>query len=210
MTLLAAGCGEEEPGSVAAIERDLKDRPVRDLYQEAEDIAYAPPANGLLTDQHISNYLKVRELGAEITKVASARMDQQLDEASRTDERFTRMATAFAGLGSARAVMTAELRAALMLDINPHEIFWVATEIARTGPAYRSLRNHDERIATAQAELDAETDSILRERKRDLVERETKAKDALLAMTGDVTLANAETIERHRVALAKFHRELGK
>ena len=204
LVILALACSDPEPGSREAIEQDLEERTVADLYAEAEKQEYTPPADGLLTDEHMKTYVRVRALGDEIAKVAGAKLDAEIESASRADDRYSRMAAAFAGIGSARAAMTAELRAALMLKLNPHEFLWIASQVERAKPAYQTMKRFDDEIARLRAARDAETDTILRSRKTEALERAMERKRSWEGETGDVTLANAAVVGRHTLVLGKY------
>ena len=210
LALALLACGKEEPGSRAAIERDLKERTIRQLYDEAEKIAYTPPADELLTDAHLERYLRVRGLAREITKVAEERLDDQLQRASHDENPFTRMATAFAGFGNARNMLTADVRAALMLGENPHEIFWVAGQIEKASATYLTRRGYEQRIAEKAAEFDNEPDPTLRDRKRKAWEFEREQQRRWLSGVGDVLLANSNLVEANRLALVPYHKQLAR
>lgn len=206
--LLSLACGKEEAGSRAAIERDLKERTIRDLYEEAEKIAYTPPADERLTDAHLERYIRVRGLAREITKVAEERLDDQLQRASHDENPFTRMGTAFAGFGNARNMLTADVRAALMLKENPHELFWVSAQIDKAAGTYITRRNYEKQVAEKAAAFDNETDSILRDRKRREWESERDRQRIWLNGLSDVALANSRIVEANRLALAPYHKQL--
>lgn len=206
--LLALACGKEEPGSRAAIERDLEERTIRDLYEEAEKIPYTPPADELLTEAHLERYIRVRGLAREITKIAEERLDEQLQRASHDDNPFTRMGTAFAGFGNARNVLTADVRAALMLKENPHELYWVAAQIDKAAETYLTRRGYEQRIVEKAAAFDNETDPLLRDRKRREWESERERQRIWLNGLGDVTLANSKVVEANRLALLPYHKQL--
>lgn len=208
--LLALACGKEEPGSRAAIERDLEERTIRDLYEEAEKIAYTPPADGLLTDAHIERYVRVRGLAREITKIAEERLDEQMQRASNDDNPFTRMGTAFAGFGNARNVLTADVRAALMLNENPHELYWVSVQIDKAAATYLARRDHEKRVVDTAAAFDNETDRSLRDRKRREWEFERERQRKWLDGLGDATLANSKMVEANRLALLPYHEQLAR
>ncbi len=208
--LLALACAKEEPGSRAAIERDLEDRTIRDLYEEAETIAYTPPADELLTDAHLERYIRVRRLAREITKIAEERLDDQLQRASHDDNPFTRMGTAFAGFGNARNILTADVRAALMLNENPHELYWVSAQIDKAAGTYLTRHDYERRVAEKAAAFDAETDPTLRDRKRREWESERDRQRIWLNGLGDVTLANSKIVEANRLGLVPFHKQLTK
>jgi hypothetical protein len=201
-TLLFA-CGAPEPGSREAIEEDLKERTMTDLYAEVDKQEYTPPADGLLTDEHLKNYVKVRALGEKIGEAAGAKLDREIEEASRTEDRYTRLGAAFAGIGSARAAMTADLRAALMLGMNAQEHLWTEAQLRRARPVYQMMKRYDDEIAELRAARDAETDTILRSRKTDALERAMERKRSWESTVGDVSLANAGVVGRHSLVLGK-------
>ncbi len=187
-----------------SIERDLEKRTVRELYEEAEQLPWRPPDDFLLTEAHIADFVKVAALAQKIMEVAGSRFDEQIENASRDHDRFTRMGTAFAAIGSARAISTAHLRAALTLDVNPNQQQWVLERIIDGGRAAARLRPPEEALARAERERNNESVPYLRERKEAAVRQAKENLRSFERTMGDAELANARLVEKHRTELARF------
>ncbi len=207
LLLLALACSDEplDPMDPVAIERDLEERTVRELYEEAEQLPWRAPDDRLLTEAHIADFVKVATLAEKIMEVAGSRFDEQIEKASRDHDRFTRMGTAFSALGNVRNVATAHVRAALTLGVNPHQQQWVMEQIIDSGRLAVQLRPKFRALERAERERDAETVMYLRERKEAAV-REARGQ---FASWGDVELANARLVEKHAARLARFFPFLG-
>ena len=211
LILLTTACGgETDPMDRASIERDLEKRTVRDLYEEAEQLPWRPPDDFLLTEAHIADFVRVATLAEKIMEVAGSRFDEQIESASRDHDRFTRMGTAFAAIGSMRAFSTAHLRAALTLDVNPNQQQWVLERIIDGGRGAEKLRPREEALARAERELQAESVPYLRERKEAVVRQAKENLRSLEQTLGDAELANARLVEKHRTELARFFPFLGR
>ncbi|MGZ5432301.1 MAG: hypothetical protein ACXWH7_05185 [Thermoanaerobaculia bacterium] len=205
LLLLTIACGREsDPMDAASIERDLEKRTVRELYEEAEQLPWRPPDDFLLTEAHIADFVKVATLAEKIMEVAGSRFDEQIESASRDHDRFARMGTAFAAIGSMRAFGTAHLRAALTLDVNPNQQQWVLEQIIDGGRLAARLRPQEEALARAERELKAESVPYLRERKEAVVRQAKENLRSWEKTMGDTELANARLVQKHRTELARF------
>ncbi|HEX7829072.1 MAG TPA: hypothetical protein VF787_05425 [Thermoanaerobaculia bacterium] len=210
LIVLAAACKSEpaDPFDKAAIERDLEERPLKALYEEFEKISWTPPLHGTLSDAQIQSYIEVTRLSDRIIEVTSGQLDEKIEKASRDDDRYSRMATAFSAIGNARNAATAQIRAALTLHVNPHEYNWVSQQIARAAGEAVRKRNYLAHVDAAQRALDAESNPYLRER------RESDLATARLTLLhwadslGDAERANAETVLKHDLALRPYVRGL--
>lgn len=202
--LLAIACGEEavNPFDTAAIESDMKERPVRELYAAAAKVSWTPPEDGLLTDAHIQEFMEVAALGKRISEVAGERLDDQIESASRDDDRFARMGTAFSALGTVRNAATAHLRAALTLGKNPHQHNWVAEQLLQASQVAVQKRAFDVNIERAQEAVDTETIEYLRVEKESALSAQRATRDSWLQNHGDITLANSEMVAAHADELA--------
>lgn len=205
LLVLALACSRKpvDPFDTAAIERDIKERPVRELYEEAAKLSWTPPEDGLLTDSRIEEFLQVAALSNRIAEVADARFDKQVEGAAREDDRFARMGTAFAAYGTARVGVTSHLRAALTLGKNPHQHHWVADQIYLASQVVLAKRRHDQSVRQAEAEFDDEDDQYLREGKMQVLTAQLASRDRWREEQGDVALANSELVEKHAGRLAE-------
>jgi hypothetical protein len=210
LIVLAAACKSEpaDPFDKAAIERDLEERPLRVLYEEFEKTSWSPPLHGTLSESQIQSYLEVSRLSDRIVEVTSGQFDEKIEKASRDEDRYSRMATAFSAIGNARNAATAQIRAALTLHVNPHEYDWVSRQIERAADNAVRKRNYLASVDAAQRALDAETNPYLRER------RDSDLTSARLTLfhwddsLGDAERANAEIVLKHDAALRPYVRRL--
>ena len=200
-------CGREpaDPMDRASIERDLEERTVRELYEEAEQHPWSIPDDFRLTEAHIADFVKVAVLADKIMEVAGSRFEDQIDQASREQDRFSQLGSAFSALGSARQYSTAHVRAALTLGVNPHQQQWVGNQIIAAARNAVRKRSYDDDIARAQRALDQETNAYLRESKTAAVrEAEQSLKDWQNERLGDTELANVLLVEKHAGELSRF------
>lgn len=193
----------------AAIERDLEERTIRDLYEAMEQQPWHPPGDFLLTEAHIADFVKVAALAERIIEVAGSRFDEQIEQASRDNDRFTRMGTAFSAIGNARNAATAHVRAALILGVNPNQQQWVMEKIIDSGRIAQRMRPQKEALARAERERDLETIPYLRERKERLVEEARADLKSWEETMGDAELANARMVDKHKRELKQFFPFLG-
>ena len=200
-------CSREaaDPMDRASIERDLEERTVRELYEEAERHPWNIPNDHRLTEAHIADFVKVAVLAERIMEVAGSRFDEQLQSASHASDRFSQMGAAFSAIGSARTVTTAHVRAALTLGVNPHQQQWVGNQIIASARNAVRKRSYDDEIAQAQRALDQETNAYLRDSKAAAVrEAEQNLKDWQQERLGDAELANVLLVEKHAGELSRF------
>lgn len=188
----------------ASIERDLEERPVRELYEEAAQQPWTAPADRRLTEEHIADFVKVATLGNKIVEIAGTRFEKQLDQASRDADRFTRMGNAFSALGNARAAITGHLRAALILKVNPYQHQWVSEQIVEGRRLLQYRRPYDKEIANAKRALGEETNYYLREQKQAVLTRAEESLKHFEQSYGDTELANMRLVEKHAAELSKF------
>lgn len=212
LLLLALACGSEpvDPMDPVAIERDLEERTVRELFEEASQQPWRPPEDFLLTEAHIADFVKVAKLAERIMEVAGSRFDEQIENASREENRFLRAGSAVSAFGNARNVATAHVRAALTLGVNPHQQQWVMEQIIDGGRRAVQLRPQLEAVQRAQRALDEETVPYLRERKEVAVRQAREELRSWEGTMGDVELANARLVEKHADELARFFPFLGR
>ena len=202
---LISGC-RGELDTRERIERDLDKRTIREVYDEAESMRFTHPADGLITQRHIDDYVRVEGLAREIKAVAEERLDRDLNEASRSDGRFTRMAATFSGIGNLRAATTAHLRAALMLEVNPNEMSWVRAQLYEASRVCEAKDGLEKAVSGLTAELEAERDAYMRERIRERLVSAEEQKRRWLETIDDVRIVNCATIEKNRIALARLSR----
>jgi hypothetical protein len=206
LLILTLACGEEvvDPMDRATIERDLEERSVRDLLDEAEQRPWSIPDNHRLTEAHIADFVKVAALAERIMEVTGSRFEDQMEQATRAENRFSRMGSAFTAMGNARQYSTAHVRAALTLDVNPHQQQWVVEQVIHAGRIAVRKRPYDEAVARARREHDEETNAYLRIQKGSAVrEAEERLKDFEQTL-GDTELANARLVEKNASALSRF------
>lgn len=203
--MLACGREAADPMDRAAIERDLEERSVRDLYEEAEQQPWSVPDDFLLTDAHIADFVKVAVLAERIMEVTGSRFEDQIADASSQQNRLSQLGSAFSAIGSARQYGTAHVRAALTLDVNPNQQMWVGNQIIAAARNAVQKRTYDDAIASAQRIRDQETNPYLRERKESaLREAKQDLKDWEQERLGDAELANVLMVQKHAAELSRF------
>lgn len=202
LVILLSGCAEPDPFDPEQIERDLEKRTVRNLYDELEGVTYAPPDDGALTESQIEVFLRFCALTQKIREVAGHRLEDQMDKAAVDHDRYSRMATAFAAMGSARAFATAELRAAVNLGVNPFEQEWVRLQAIDAVRAFEQQDVLDERVTMTRRALDREIDFELADRKRVIYEEALARKREWIGQQEESRIANMQLVEAQLADLA--------
>jgi hypothetical protein len=131
--VLAAGCGQAGPGSVAG--RPAKDKPAAAAADGAR-AEFKPPADGRLTCTQVEMYLEVRERADRIREAAATAAARPHADPSEGARRGSEAGPSDGVDGAA-----AELRAAQELRRNPAEYLWVKSRVveAQNAEATRAL-----------------------------------------------------------------------
>ena len=193
--LLVVACGKEaplDPYSNEGIEQDLRERPIKVLYAEFEQLpAWTPPRSGELTEWQLESFVQVSRLTNRILEVTGGALDEKIERSRRDDDRFSRMTTAFSAIGDYRNAATARIRASLRLHANPYEHEWVMRQIHHGARIGMQLRDYDDEYAAAKKERDAEPNEYLRSQRQQEMNAAMQQRDQHLATLGDAERANA-------------------
>lgn len=197
LSLLA--CGKRHDGVITDddIEDDLEDRSISELYKQVDAAQYTAPADGQLTPEQIAMFVRVRDLSRRIDRIATRQFEQKAEAAAHDDGAFSRVGTAFSALGSAREALTADLRSAVMLGVNPREYEWVALSVSRAVNTYEHLESFEQRVEETHEELRNAADPYLRDAKKELYDQARQARDREREQYGDAELANGDLIAEH-------------
>jgi mRNA-degrading endonuclease HigB of HigAB toxin-antitoxin module len=213
MLLLSSACGNEDaspanPFDQAAIEKDLKERPLKKLYEEYEKASWTPPSDGKVTSEQVEGYVQASRLMRRIADITGEDLDRKIESANYESDKLSRMATAFSAIGSLRNNATAGLRAATTLGLNPKEMDWVDLELRRAAGRLATRRALEKTRDQARDARDRETHPYLREEREGAMRI---AEDAIREhdeRTGDAERANAALIRTREADLRPFLRAL--
>jgi hypothetical protein len=194
----AFGCAKKDPFDQAFIEKDLVKRTAQEVHDAADKFTYDEPADHLLTEKQITDYIQVMKLTDRIRAVAERRANEQVDRASAAASGSARVGEALAVIGSVRSYATAELRACLNLGLNPKEHDWVGRHISMSLENIKSIVRLEDEITAKKAEMDAEIDPMLVTRKRHAYERAKDDKERWENSQDPAAMANAELVRKHR------------
>jgi hypothetical protein len=211
LALFGSACAKKEvrdPLSTEAIRADLEERPLRKLYEEYESTSFTPPSDGLLTDLQLTSYARTCALAAKIIEINSVEFDEKVDSASREEDPYSRMATAFSAIGNGRNAATAPIRAAINLDLNPKEMDWVDKEIRRVARVITYRREHQAAVDLARREWDAEPHPYLREKREEAWKQATKELERWEQTLGDAEKANSALVFSRIGELSPYVRSL--
>jgi hypothetical protein len=204
LAVVALACARhsQDPSDPAAIEKDLKKRTAQDIWDAAEKYKFDPPADRLLTEKQVVDFVRMTALSARIREVAQRSLGEQADRAAAAQGRLSRMGESFAAVGSLRAYATADMRACLDLDLNPKEEQWVEQQIYAAIGMIDQIVSREKDVETAKTDLDGEIDPVLISRKKDAVYRAEEAKRNWEQSQDPAVLANAELVRKHRHELS--------
>ena len=202
----ALGCGGEkaDPFDAATIRQDFEKRPIGELYADAEQQPWSPPEDRRLTDEQVVDFLKVAPLAERIVEVAGERLEVEMEIATRHDDDFTRLSSAFSAIGSMRSAATAHLRASLMLGMNPNRHQWVTDQILAASRIAAQRRTYADAVSKAENVRDTEVNPVLREQNEAAAHAARTTLEHWEAGMGDVQLANARKVTEHADELARF------
>jgi hypothetical protein len=131
-----AGCKAKEAFDKAKISQDLEKHGTLDLMKDVSKDKYQPPADGKLTDAQMQMYLKVRGHEKDIAQVARKEAEAHADAAKKAgDKSIAGMMEGFKTMGSAAAMLTADIRAAKDLGYNTQEYLWVKSQVLAASSA---------------------------------------------------------------------------
>jgi len=195
---LAFACAKKDPFDQAFIEKDLVKHTAQEVHDAADKFTYDEPADHLLTEKQIADYVLVMKLTDRIRAVAERRANEQVDRASAAATGAGRVGEALAVIGSVRSYATAELRACLNLGVNPREHEWVAKHIVTSLDNINHIVRLEDDIAAKKAEMDGEIDPMLVTRKRYAYERAKDEKERWENLQDPSAMANAELVRKHR------------
>jgi hypothetical protein len=195
---LVFACAKKDPFDQAFIEKDLIKHTAQEVHDAADKFTYEPPADHLLTEKQIVDYVQVMKLADEIRKVAERNANEHVDRASAAATGSARFGESVAAVGSVRAYATAELRACLNLGLNPREHEWVASHIATSLGSIESIVRMENEITAKKAEMDGEIDPMLVTRKRYAYERAKDEKERWENSQDPAAIANADLVRKHR------------
>ena len=201
--VLALACAKKDPFDPSFIEKDLKSRTAQDIHDAADKFTYDAPADRLLTEKQIGDFVRVVKLTTRIREVAERQLNQQVDRASAQEGRTSRLGESLAAVGSLRSYATAELRACLNLGVNPKEQQWVQTHIDESISVIDQFVRLENDIAAKKAELDAEIDPVLVSRKRQIYDQAVQSKESWEAAQDPAVVANAQLVRKHRHELTE-------
>jgi hypothetical protein len=213
LLVLLAGCGGEEttsanPFDPAAIEKDLKERPLKKLYEVYEKASWTPPSDGRVTSKQVEDYVQASRLMRRIADITGEDLDRKIESANYENDRLERMATAFSAIGSLRNNATAGLRAATTLGLNPKEMDWVDLELRRAAGRIATRRALEKTRDQAREARDRETHPYLREQRESAMRIAESAIREHDERTGDAERANAALIRTREADLRPFLRAL--
>ena len=194
----ALACAKKDPFDQAFIEKDLVKHTAQEVHDAADKFTYDEPADHLLTEKQVADYVQVMKLADQIRKVAERRANEQVDRASAAATGAGRVGEALAAIGSVRAYATAELRASLNLGLNPKEHEWVARHVATSLDNINHIVRMEDEIAAKKAEMDGEIDPTLVTRKRHAYEGAMDQKKRWEDSQDPAAIANAELVRKHR------------
>lgn len=194
----ALSCAKKDPFDEGFIVKDLQQRTAQDIHDAADKFTYQEPADRLITDKQIVDYVQAMKLTDRIQEIAGRRLNEQIDRASSAEGRTTRLGESIATIGSIRSYATAELRACLNLGLNPKEHEWVGRHVSMSLDTINRVVRMEDEIAAKKAELDAEIDPTLVTRKRHIYERAMDDKERWESSQDPAAIANAELVRKHR------------
>lgn len=194
----AFACAKKDPFDQAFIEKDLAKRTAQEIHDAADKFSYEPPADHLLTEKQIADYVQVMKLTQQIQKVAERSANEHVDRASGAATGAGRFGESVAAIGSVRAYATAELRASMNLGFNPREHEWVAQHVYKSLETIDRIVRMEADIAAKKAEMDAEIDPMLATRKRHAYERAMDDKERWENSQDPAALANAQLVRKHK------------
>jgi hypothetical protein len=198
LVIVALACAKKDPFDDAVIAKDLQKRTSQEIHDAADKFTYDPPADRLLTEKQIADYVQMSKLSAKIRSVAERRLNEQVDRASNESGRTARLGESLAAIGSMRAYATADLRAALTLGLNPREEEWVARHIGSGIRVLDQMAIFEKQIAEAKTEVDAEIDPLLVERKKAVYDRTVDEQARWEQSQDPADVANAKRVRMHR------------
>jgi hypothetical protein len=136
LSMALAGCKAKEAFDKAKISQDLQKHGTLDLMKDVSKDKYQPPADGKLTDAQMQMYLKVRGHEKDIAQVARKEAEAHADAAKKAgDKSIAGMMEGFKTMGSAAAMLTADIRAAKDLGYNTQEYLWVKSQVLAASSA---------------------------------------------------------------------------
>ena len=194
----AFACAKKDPFDQAFIEKDLVKHTAQEVHDAADKFTYDEPADHLLTEKQVADYVQVMKLADLIRKVAERSANEHVDRASAAATGAARFGESVAAVGSVRAYATAELRACLNLGLNPKEHEWVARHISTSLDNIDHIVRLEDEITAKKAEMDAEIDPMLVTRKRHSYEAAMDAKKRWEDSRDPAAIANAELVRKHR------------
>lgn len=195
---LAFACAKKDPFDQAFIEKDLVKHTAQEVHDAADKFTYDEPADHLLTEKQITDYVQVMKLADLIRKVAERNANEHVDRASAAATGGARFGESVAAVGSVRAYATAELRACLNLGLNPKEHEWVAQHVYTSLDNINRIVRFEDEIAAKKAEMDGEIDPTLVTRKRYAYERAKDEQERWENSQDPAAVANAELVRKHR------------
>jgi hypothetical protein len=136
LSIALAGCRAKEAYDKAKISQDLEKHGTMDLMKDVSKDRYTPPSDGKLTDAQMQMYLKVRGHEKDIAQVARKEAQAHADAAKQAGEKsIAGMMEGFKTMGSAAAMLTADIRAAKDLGYNTQEYLWVKSQVMAASTA---------------------------------------------------------------------------
>lgn len=208
LLIVLAACSGGNKFDDAAIERDIENRPAQELYDAAETMTFAPPADGRLSEKEITDFVRMANLADRIRKVAERRFGKQADRASTDAGALSRMGDSFAAFGTLRAFATANLRASLDLGLNPKEEEWVDRRIGETIPLIAEQNRLHAETRRLRAAADAEATSGFSPVKRELALRAEAHEREVLRRYEPSVVDDAKLVRVHASELYAYYPEL--
>ena len=194
----AFSCAKKDPFDQKFIEKDLARRTAQEIHDAADKFTYEPPADRVLTEQQIVDYVRVMKLADQIRETAERQANTAVDRASSAASGRERVGDAAAAIGSVRNYATAEMRACLNLGSNPKEHEWVAQHIATALTTIDQIARMEKNVDMAKAAFDAEIDPMLQTQKRHAYERYADQNERWEHDQDPAAIANAALVRKHK------------
>ena len=195
---LLFACAKKDPFDEAVIRKDLRKHSAQEVHDAADRFTFEAPADRLLTEKQIADYVQVMKLTEKIQSIAQRSADDHVDRASAAASGSSRFGESMAAIGDVRTYATAELRASMTLGVNPKEHQWVGQHVAMALDTINEMIRREDIITAAKAEMDAEIDPQLATGKRHRYEAAMDAKERWENQQDPAALANAELVRKHR------------
>ena len=217
LSCVLAGCRAKE----AKISQDLEKHGTMDLMKDVSKDKYTPPSDGKLTDAQMQMYLKVRGHEKDIAQVARKEAQAHADAAKKAgDKSIAGMIEGFKTMGSAAAMLTADIRAAKDLGYNTQEYLWVKVQIMGASTAAfaeQMTKAMSTQMEASRAQMQKAYDEAKDEQTKqmykqmlDNYEKTVKEGQQTTAQISPDVQYNRQLLKKYDSELAAFTNELGK